>query len=160
MHGLVAANTLVAASAASVWQVYGTLNVLAIINTYLPDVLGRVEVLKGDGHVGTILNVTFPPGTPGVGYMREEIIKVKNKTRVKETKTLKGGFIALGFKRYVTQYKIIKKNSTSSIIRSTIKYKIDHKLANLTSLVNTDLVQILAETVGKYVTGELAPPPS
>ncbi|XP_044483873.1 norbelladine synthase-like [Mangifera indica] len=160
MHGLVAANTLVAASAASVWEIYGTLQVLTIINTYLPDVLGRVKVLEGDGHAGTILNVTLPAGTPGVGYMEEEITKVENKKRVKQTKSLKGGFIAMGFESYITTYKIIENNSTSSIIRSTIKYKIDHKLANLTSLVNTNLVETLAETVGKYLTGNLAPPPS
>ncbi|KAJ0015035.1 hypothetical protein Pint_21000 [Pistacia integerrima] len=158
MHGLVAANTVVAASACSVWDVYGTLQVLTIINTFLPNVLGTVKVLEGDGHVGTLLNVTFSPGTPGVGYMKEMITKVDNKKRVKETETIEGGFIALGFKRYITQYKIIEKNSTSSIIRSTIKYELDDKLANLTSLINTKLVETLAETVGKYLT-EKTPPP-
>ncbi|XP_044468616.1 norbelladine synthase-like [Mangifera indica] len=159
MHGLVAANTVVAATACSVWDVYGSLQVLTIINTCLPNVLGTVKVLQGDGHVGTLLNVTFPPGTPGVGYMKENITKVDNKRRVKETETVEGGFLASGFKRYITQYKVIEKNYTSSIIRSTIKYEIDDKLANLTSLVNTNLVEILAETVGKYLT-EIAPSPS
>ncbi|KAJ0013699.1 hypothetical protein Pint_21010 [Pistacia integerrima] len=158
MHGLVAANTVVAASACSVWDVYGTLQVLTIINTFLPNVLGTVKVLEGDGHVGTLLNVTFPPGTPGVGYMKEMITKVDNKKRVKETETIEGGFVALGFSRYITQYKIIEKNSTSSIIISTIEYELDDKLANLTSVVNTELVETLAETVGKYLT-EKTPPP-
>ncbi|XP_031252009.1 S-norcoclaurine synthase-like [Pistacia vera] len=158
MHGLVAANTVVAASACSVWDVYGTLQVLTIINTFLPNVLGTVKVLDGDGHVGTLLNVTFPPGTPGVGYMKEMITKVDNKKRVKETETIEAGFIALGFSRYITQYKIIEKNSTSSIIISKIEYELDDKLANLTSVVNTELVETLAETVGKYLT-EKTPPP-
>ncbi|XP_031251423.1 phytohormone-binding protein-like [Pistacia vera] len=119
----------------------------------LPDVI----VLEGGGHVGTLLNVTFPPGTPGVGYMKEIITKVDNKKRVKETETIEGGFIALGFKRNITQYKIIEKNYTSSIIRSTIKYELDEKLANLSSLANTKLVETLAETVGKYLTKKTPP---
>ncbi|XP_031272242.1 S-norcoclaurine synthase 2-like [Pistacia vera] len=119
---------------------------------------GTVKVLEGDGHVGTHLNVTFPPGTPAVGYMKEMVTKVDNKKRVKETKTIEAGFIALGFSRYVTQYKIIEKNSTSSIIRLTIEYELDDKLANLTFVVNTEIVETLAETVGKYMT-EKTPPP-
>ncbi|XP_031251462.1 S-norcoclaurine synthase 2-like [Pistacia vera] len=158
MHGLVAVNTVVAASACSVWDVYSTLQVFTVINTFLPNVLGTVKVVEGDGHVGTLINVTFPPGTPGVGYMKEIITKVDNMKHVKETKAIEGGFIAQGFKRYITQYKIIEKNFTSSIIRSTIEYELDHKLANLTSVVNTKLVQKLAETVGKYLT-EKTPPP-
>ncbi|XP_044500177.1 norbelladine synthase-like [Mangifera indica] len=125
-------------------DIYGSLQVLTIINTYLPNVLGTVKVFEG---------------TPGVGYMKEKITKVDNEKRVKETETIEGGFLASGFKRYITQYKVIEKNYTSSIIRSTIKYEIDDKLANLTSLVNTNLVEILAETVGKYLT-EIAPSPS
>ncbi|XP_031258814.1 S-norcoclaurine synthase 1-like [Pistacia vera] len=158
MQGLVVANTVVAATACSVWDIYGSLQVVTIINTFLPDVLGTVKVLEGDGQVGTLLNVTFPQGTPGVGYMKEKITKVNYKKRVKETQTIEGGFLALGFKRYTTQYKIIENNFTSSIIKSTIKYEVDDKLSNLASIVNTKLVETLAETVGKYLTVKKASP--
>ncbi|XP_031251980.1 uncharacterized protein LOC116109888 [Pistacia vera] len=111
------------------------------------NVLGTVKVLDGDGHELRYF-----------GYMKEMITKVDNKKRVKETETIEGGFIALGFSRYITQYKIIEKNSTSSIIISTIEYELDDKLTNLTSVVNTELVETLAVTVGKYLT-EKTPPP-
>ncbi|KAJ0013700.1 hypothetical protein Pint_21011 [Pistacia integerrima] len=90
--------------------------------------------------------------------MKEKITKVNYKKRVKETQTIEGGFLALGFKRYITQYKIIENNFTSSIIRSTIKYEVDDKLSNLASIVNTKLVETLAKTVGKYLTEKKAPP--
>ncbi|KAJ0013309.1 hypothetical protein Pint_20998 [Pistacia integerrima] len=90
--------------------------------------------------------------------MKEMITKVDNKKHVKETETIEGRFMALGFGRYITQYKIIEKNSTSSIKRSTIEYELGDKLANLTSVVNTELVETLVETVGKYLT-EKTPPP-
>lgn len=48
--------------AADVWEVYGGLLVGDLIPKLLPDVFSKVEVVEGDGSVGTVLLVTFPPG--------------------------------------------------------------------------------------------------
>ncbi|KAE8814251.1 S-norcoclaurine synthase [Hordeum vulgare] len=49
-------------SAAEVWEVYGGVLLGQLIPQLLPDVLSKVEVVVGDGGVGTVLRLTFPPG--------------------------------------------------------------------------------------------------
>ena len=49
--------------AADVWEVYGGL--LAgqlLVPQLVPEVYSRVELVEGDGGVGTVLLVSFPPG--------------------------------------------------------------------------------------------------
>ena len=48
--------------AAEVWEVYGGLLLGQLIPQLLPDVLSEFGVVVGDGGVGTVLRLTFPPG--------------------------------------------------------------------------------------------------
>ncbi|XVE90432.1 hypothetical protein DITRI_Ditri20bG0077300 [Diplodiscus trichospermus] len=72
----------------------------------LSDVIGRVQVLEGNGGVGTLVKITFPP----------------------------------------------EKDSESSIIRSSIEYEGDDKLAEVASShVSIKPLEIIAETIGKHL---------
>jgi hypothetical protein len=48
--------------AADMWEVYGGLLVGDLIPQLLPQVFSKVELVEGDGGVGTVLLVTYPPG--------------------------------------------------------------------------------------------------
>lgn len=48
--------------AADLWEVYGSLLVGDLIPQLLPEVFSKVELVEGDGGVGTVLLVTLPPG--------------------------------------------------------------------------------------------------
>ena len=49
-------------SASDLWAIYGTLRAAELTMELLPHVLTKFEVISGDGGVGTILHLTFPPG--------------------------------------------------------------------------------------------------
>ena len=49
-------------SASDLSAIYGTLRAAELLAELLPQVLAKVEVISGDGGVGTILHLTFPPG--------------------------------------------------------------------------------------------------
>ena len=49
-------------SASDLWAIYGTLRAAELLAELLPQVLAKVEVISGDGGVGTILQLTYPPG--------------------------------------------------------------------------------------------------
>ena len=49
-------------SASDLWAIYGTLRAAELTMELLPHVLTKFEVISGDGGVGTILQLTFPPG--------------------------------------------------------------------------------------------------
>ncbi|WRX24090.1 hypothetical protein QQP08_016577 [Theobroma cacao] len=76
MHGHLSQDTPVAVPAAVVWDVYGTLELGRLVDKLLGDVIGSVEVIEGDGGVGTLVKVTFRPGSPVDGYMIEKFKKV------------------------------------------------------------------------------------
>ncbi|CAK7339689.1 unnamed protein product [Dovyalis caffra] len=109
-----------------------------------------MEVIEGDGGVGTIVKLIFPPGTPG-GYFKEIFRIMDDEKQVKETETIEGGYKDLGFDVYRIRFEIIAKDAESAIIRSTIKYEIDDTKAELVSLVTTKPLQTMAEEIGKYV---------
>ena len=62
MHGQLSQDTQVGVPASLVWDVYRGLAVGKLIDELLADVVGRVELVEGNGGVGTIMKVTFPPG--------------------------------------------------------------------------------------------------
>ncbi|XVF56554.1 hypothetical protein PTKIN_Ptkin06aG0130400 [Pterospermum kingtungense] len=151
MHGHLSHDTLVEVPAAVLWDVYGSLELGRLLNELLQDVLGRVEVVQGDGGVETILNITFAPGIPGPGYMKEIFTKIDDEMRVKESEVLEGGYKDFGFEACRYRLQIIEKDAESSIIRSSIEYEIDDKLQEMASQVSTKPMEILAEGIGKYL---------
>jgi hypothetical protein len=49
--------------ASELWDIYATLRFVQLFHQLLPQVLRKVEVVRGDGGVGTVTQVTVvPPG--------------------------------------------------------------------------------------------------
>ncbi|KAB5564190.1 hypothetical protein DKX38_004244 [Salix brachista] len=153
MKGELSEETLVGAPATAVWSVYRGLELGILVDKLLGHVLGKVEVIEGDGGVGTIVKLTFP-GTSG-GYMKEIFRIMDYEKRVKETEMIEGGHLDLGFDVYRIRLEIIEKDADeSTIIRYTIRYELDDTKAELASLVTIKPLQTMAEEVGKYVCGK------
>ncbi|GAV58872.1 Bet_v_1 domain-containing protein [Cephalotus follicularis] len=151
MHGQMSVDTPVGVAAGVVWDVYRGLEVGRLVDELLGDVIGKVQVVEGDGGVGTVVKLTFPPGTPGVGYMKEKITKVDDDNRVKETEVFEGGYIALGFDLHRIRLEVIEKDAKSSIIRSSIEYEVNDELAEIASSITTKQFEMMAEVIGKYL---------
>lgn len=49
--------------AKQVWEIYGTLRLAQVVQQQLSNLLENFEVIEGDGGVGTVLKLTFVPGT-------------------------------------------------------------------------------------------------
>ncbi|GMI78903.1 hypothetical protein HRI_001559600 [Hibiscus trionum] len=153
MHGQVSQDTPVGVPADLIWNVYRGLELGRLVDKIASDVLGRVECLEGDGGVGTILKFTFPPasGFPGGDCMKEIFTKVDDENRVKETEMIEGGYKALGFDVVRIRLEILEKDSESCIIRSSIVYEGDDKLADVVSQVSVKPLGTMAEIVGKHL---------
>ena len=48
--------------ASELWAIYDTLLPAKLLPELLPHVFAKVELISGDGGVGTILKLIFPPG--------------------------------------------------------------------------------------------------
>ncbi|KAK1600870.1 hypothetical protein QYE76_016491 [Lolium multiflorum] len=137
--------------AAELWEVYGTLLAAELLPKLLPQVLAKVELVSGDGGVGTILELTFPPGIPGLESYKEKFITVDNEKFIKEAETIDGDILKLGFVYYMVRFEIIAKGPTSSVIKSTIQYEIDEAHPELEAMVSTAPLAATAEKFAGYV---------
>uniref|UniRef100_A0A7N0ZT91 Bet v I/Major latex protein domain-containing protein n=1 Tax=Kalanchoe fedtschenkoi TaxID=63787 RepID=A0A7N0ZT91_KALFE len=127
MKGSVSCERAVEAPASAVWSTYRGLELAVVVNKLLSDVIGVVEPVEGDGGVGTIIKITFAPVMPGPGYMKEVFTKMDDEARVKETETVEGGFLALGFSLYRVRLEVLEKGEATSdcvIARPTIDQQI------------------------------------
>ncbi|KAE8717718.1 MLPputative-like protein [Hibiscus syriacus] len=153
MHGQISSDTPVGVPAALIWDVYRGLELGRLVDKIAPDVLGRVEFLEGDGGVGTIAKLTFPPapGSAESVYMKEKFTKIDDENLVKETEIIEGGYKALGFNMVRVRLEIIEKDSESCIVRSSIEYEGDDKLEDVVSHVSVKPLETMAEIIGKHL---------
>ncbi|KAJ3680698.1 hypothetical protein LUZ60_016976 [Juncus effusus] len=136
--------------AREVWKVYGGLRLGELFQQLLPDLCEKVELDEGDGGVGTVLRVTFAPGI-GMEYYKEKFTKIDNENYVKEAMGVEGGVLDLGFLSHLIRLEILPKGDDSSVIRSTIEYETDDKQDVDPSIISTDALAMIAESVTKYI---------
>ncbi|XP_042483241.1 norbelladine synthase-like [Macadamia integrifolia] len=151
MHGEVSNDVEVVVPAAMVWDIYGTPLKLAKVSTeLLSDVVEKIEILKGDGGVGTLMKATFPPGS-GFDYTIEKYKILDHEKHLKVAEIIEGGPLKLGFSLYRVRNEIIEKDVNSTIIRSSIEYEINEEFAANVSFASTALLDLLANAIGKYL---------
>ena len=151
MKGIVSDELDVALPASKLWGVYGTIRMFELIVKLLPEAASKIEIEKGDGGVGTIIRVIFPPGAPGASYQREKFLKVDNEHRVKVVAVIEGGMLESGFLSYTNCFEIIKHADNLSTIKSSIEYEVDKEHEAAAALVTTDSVANLAKTISRYL---------
>ncbi|CAL5030296.1 unnamed protein product [Urochloa decumbens] len=137
--------------AAELWKIYGTIRFVELVHQLLPQILYQVEIVSGDGGVGTVIKVTLPPGIPGRHSYKEEFVKIDNENRVKEAAVIEGDILELGFNTYLTRFEIVEKGPSSSVIRSTVEYEYDDRRPELEASARTAPLAAAAERLVQYV---------
>lgn len=66
MFGQLSYDVEVDVPAADAWELYSTLQLAKVVQEGLSSMLRNVEVVEGDGGVGTVLQLTLAP-SPGTG---------------------------------------------------------------------------------------------
>ncbi|KAL6647822.1 hypothetical protein ACP70R_015259 [Stipagrostis hirtigluma subsp. patula] len=137
--------------ASELWAIYGTLRFVQLFHELLPQVLQKVDVVSGDGGVGTVIQLTFPAGDSGQFTYKEEFVKIDNENRVKEAAAIEGDVLSLGFVKQVVRLEIIEKGPSSSVIRSTVECEFDDGHPELEAKVSTKALAAAAEAIAGYV---------
>ncbi|KAG2701191.1 hypothetical protein I3760_06G033300, partial [Carya illinoinensis] len=112
----------------------------------------KIEVLEGDGGVGTVLKLTFVPGTPGLSTTSEKFTKIDNEKRVKETQVVERGYLEMGFTLYRVRFEVIEEGDDSCIIRSTIEYEVKEEAAANASYVTIEPLEGITQIAKSYLT--------
>ncbi|KAL5568264.1 hypothetical protein UlMin_024839 [Ulmus minor] len=139
----------VKAAASDVWAVYCGLKLAKLIEENLTQLVQKVDVLEGDGGVGTIVCLKFVPGF-GFDEAKEKVTKVDHENRVKATEVVEGGHLAIGFSSFKYEVQILDKGNDTSVIKSVVEYEANDESA--AKYATVDPVQNVALLVQKHVT--------
>ncbi|XP_059669414.1 norbelladine synthase-like [Cornus florida] len=150
MFGTVSKEMEVQVSATEAWELYGTLLLSKLAEKELPNDIQKIDIIQGDGGEGTILKLTFPPGT--ISSYKEKFTKVDNEKRVKEAELIEGAYLDFGFTLYRVRFEVIEKNENSCITRSTIEYEVKEEAVANASMVTIELLLKTMVVAANYLT--------
>ncbi|XP_022753644.1 S-norcoclaurine synthase-like [Durio zibethinus] len=134
--------------ASEVWELYRHLGISRLAAKQLKNVIQNIEVLKGDGGIGTVLRLTFVPGNSSY---TEKFTVIDDKKRVKVAQGLKGGCLAIGCSVQIVRFDIIQKSMTSSIIKSDISYAVKKEFEAKDPKPNIQLLAAAAQVAKKFL---------
>ncbi|XWS09957.1 hypothetical protein CRYUN_Cryun39dG0034500 [Craigia yunnanensis] len=132
----------------NVWELYRHLGISMLAAQELINVIQSVEVLKGDGGVGTILKLTFVPGNSSY---TERFIVVDDQKRVKVAKGLEGGCLAIGCSVQIVRFDIMEKTNASCIIKSDIAYDVKKEFEANDPKPNIQLLAAAAQIAKRHL---------
>ncbi|KAK3035493.1 hypothetical protein RJ639_033952 [Escallonia herrerae] len=130
------------------WQIYGTLQITHVTHTF-----DKIEVLQGDGGVGTTLKLTLPAvlhltmkfltsyvlietGTTVFSSYEEMYTKVDDEKMINEAEVISGGYLDLRFTLYRTRFEIIETSKTSCITKTTIEYDVNEEDVSILPMIS------------------------
>eukprot|EP00928_Gymnodinium_smaydae_P076211 TRINITY_DN59198_c0_g1_i1.p1 TRINITY_DN59198_c0_g1~~TRINITY_DN59198_c0_g1_i1.p1 ORF type:complete len:193 (+),score=4.21 TRINITY_DN59198_c0_g1_i1:34-612(+) len=138
------------ASADEVWKVYSSPEIPRHLDDLLPGAFEKLEV-EGDGGVGTVISMTFPPGEIPHSY-KEKFVLIDDERRLKKVEMIEGGWLDMGCTFYMDTIQILPTGPCSCIIRSSTEYYVKPEVANkVVPLITTVPLQAMAEAIVKIV---------
>ncbi|KAL7147202.1 hypothetical protein ABFS83_06G092100 [Erythranthe nasuta] len=151
MFGTVSSEREVKVPASEAWKIYGTLELSNMVGRTLPSQVSKIDVVQGDGTVGTVLEVFFPPGKPGPRSYKEKFTVVDNEKRVKVVEVVEGGYLDLGFTLYRVRFEVIEKEKEECVTRTTIEYDVKEEYAANASLVSIQTFVAVMEAAALHL---------
>ncbi|XP_054813263.1 norbelladine synthase-like [Prosopis cineraria] len=106
----------------------------------MPELFQKVELVEGDGGVGTVVKITLAPGILGLSPYKDRFAKIDNEKRIKELEVIEGGPLKLGFTKFRGWFEVIEKGEESSMIKSTIEYQLQEDFAD-----NNDTAHLVSD---------------
>ncbi|KAJ0816482.1 putative (S)-norcoclaurine synthase [Helianthus annuus] len=133
------------------WDLYGTIKLGDIAAKHI---LERLDVIEGDGGVGTVIKITFKPGS-GISYYNEKYTMIDNDNMVRETEIVEGGYLDFGFTLYRVRIEVKNnpndKTGSSSIVKITIEYEVKEEAADNASLVTMEPFLVLMKFANEHL---------
>ncbi|GMJ05226.1 hypothetical protein HRI_004191800 [Hibiscus trionum] len=131
-----------------VWELYRHLGISRLTAQQLQNVIQNVQVLEGDGGVGTKLKLTFAPGNSSY---TERFIVINDEKKVKVAKGLEGGCLAIGCSVQIVRFDIVEKTNDSCIIKSDIAYAVKKQFETNDPKPNIQLLAAAAQIAKRFL---------
>ncbi|PIA40396.1 hypothetical protein AQUCO_02500239v1 [Aquilegia coerulea] len=149
LHAEVWSELVVELPADEIWAVYSSHDLPRLIVELLPQRFDKIDIVEGDGGVGTIMYCVLNPANSGPQTWKEKIIKMDDKTRTKVVRQIEGGYLGIGFHMYEHIFTITPKDANSCIIRMTASFDVDDNSASNASLISANWS--MGKAIANYV---------
>ncbi|GJY76591.1 S-norcoclaurine synthase 2-like protein [Tanacetum coccineum] len=151
MFGTLSEEVDVKVEASKAWQLYGSLELGKVTGEHF---LEKLELLEGDGGVGTVLKLTYKPEN-GISSYKEKFMKIDDENMVKEVEVVEGGFLDIGFNLYRVRFevKVNPKDGTGSscVVKSTIEYEVKEEAASNAALVTMEPLMVVMKLASEHL---------
>ncbi|KAL3721926.1 hypothetical protein ACJRO7_034298 [Eucalyptus globulus] len=149
MFGQLSHEAEVKVGASKAWDLYGTIKLALMVKEHLRDTFLQVDILEGDGGVGTVIKLVL---AEGFSY-KEKFTKVDQEHHVKETEMIEGGLRDMGFSLYRVRLEVIgKEEEELCVIKSTIEYEVPDDGSVDVSIISVKPFADIAEVAKKLLT--------
>ncbi|XP_054811386.1 norbelladine synthase-like [Prosopis cineraria] len=120
------------------WDLFSTVRLGRFLEKEMPNLFQKVELVEGDGGLGSIFLKTIVPGKLGTGIVscKEKVTKMDNENRIKENELIEGAYLELGFTIFKIRFEVKEKGEESSIIKTTLEYELKQEASANASLVS------------------------
>ncbi|KAI3843448.1 hypothetical protein MKX03_011368 [Papaver bracteatum] len=141
----------VEAPAEDVWDLIGSKDSHKTFQMLVPGMFEKLQILEGDGGIGTVLLVVFSPGTHVYVNSEEKYVTIDNNRRFWEISQIKGGYLDMGVTSFMESFEIIPKGC-NCVFKMMIRYQVPDELAHkVSSLVSIEGLVTIAKAAAKYV---------
>ncbi|KAL3756009.1 hypothetical protein ACJRO7_002965 [Eucalyptus globulus] len=149
MFGQLSHETEVKVGAGKAWELYGTLKLALLAKQELSHVI--VDILEGDGGVGTLVKLTFERLS-----FTEKYTKVDHERRVKETEAIEGGLLDMGLTLFRVRLEVIGEDKEEScVLKSTIEYEVADGASSDVSIISIKPLADIAEIAKEHFTASV-----
>ncbi|KAI3511936.1 hypothetical protein L1887_19097 [Cichorium endivia] len=150
MFGTLSEEVQVKVSADKAWDLYGSIKLAEIAK----QILDNLEVIEGDGGVGTIIKVTFKPGS-GISYYKEKYTMIDNEKKVREAEIIEGGHLDFGFTLYRVRIQVNDNpnddTGSSCVVKTTIEYEVKEEAKDNAKLATIEPFVVLMKLANEHL---------
>ncbi|KAH9288869.1 hypothetical protein KI387_032986 [Taxus chinensis] len=133
----------VGAPASAVWKAF-TKDFLDLFPKLLPNMITSIEVLEGDGGVGTLLLFNFGADVPkGITYQKERVVEKDEGAHIIAMEVIEGGYRQMGFGYYKTRFEMKDEGESSCVVDCTLEYETASGERDLNTLTIDSVVVVL-----------------
>ncbi|PIA25980.1 hypothetical protein AQUCO_10200033v1 [Aquilegia coerulea] len=106
-----------------------------ILPKVVPNLVKDVELLEGDGGLGTIMLLNFGSDVKNVRYQKEKIVEFDEEQHKLGIQVVGGGHLDLGYTSYQTSFQLTETGKTQTQVDISVVY--DTKMEEVTMPMDT-----------------------
>ncbi|XP_057453736.1 phytohormone-binding protein-like [Lotus japonicus] len=106
----------------TLWQALSK-DLTVTLPTVIPNVVKGVQVVEGNGGIGTIFLFTFFSGVSPVSYQSEKIIVLDEVSHEIGLQVVDGGYLNQGFSYYRTNFQLSAMGEHKTLVKVKISYE-------------------------------------